>query len=173
MGVICESLPVALLKRGAELSPWSHLIGVRELRALHPLVNLVQSLLPFHGRHQLLHQLPAHVALVHVALPIHVGVHIDLRAADLRRTSNSYAISFPSKTPSGFKLYEKQVSEDIGVDIWVKHFHHYCVLTRHCINICVWPTSTCLRTSLRGSVADCISSEWKAPLTARGLALMK
>lgn len=169
MGVICESLPVALLKRGAELSPWSHLICVWELLALHPLVNLVQSLLPFHGQHQLLHQLPAHVALIHVALPVHVGVHIDLRAADLRRTSNSYAISFPSKIPSGFK----QVSEDNSVAIWVTHFHHYCILTHHFINICVWLTSTCLRTSLRGSVADCISSEWKAPLTGRGLALMK
>lgn len=34
-------------------------------------------------------------------------------------------------------------------------------------------TSTCLSTSLRGSVADSISSVWKAPLTGRGVALMK
>lgn len=33
-------------------------------------------------------------------------------------------------------------------------------------------TSTCLSTSLRGSVADSISSVWKAPLTGRGLVLM-
>ena len=35
-----------------------------------------------------------------------------------------------------------------------------------------WPTSTWWRTSLRGSVADFISSVWKAPLTGRGLVLM-
>lgn len=67
----------------------------------------------------------------------------------------------------------RQVGEDISVAIWVEHFHHYCILMRHFIHICVWLTSTCLRTSLRGSVADCISSEWKAPLTGRGLALIK
>lgn len=87
MGVACEGLPVALLQRGAELLSRSDLVGVRELLALHPLVDLVQGLLPLHGRHQLLHQLPAHVALVHVALPVHVGVHTDLRAADLERRS--------------------------------------------------------------------------------------
>lgn len=87
MGVVCEGLPVALLKRRAELLPWSHLVGVRELCALHPLVDLMQSLLPFHRRHQLLHELLAHVAVAHVALPIHIGVHTDLRPADLKKTS--------------------------------------------------------------------------------------
>lgn len=86
MGVICEGLPVALLKHGTKLLSWSDLVGVRELLALHPLVDLVQSLLPFHGRHQLLPQLLAHVAVAHVALPVHVGVHTDLRPADLKWT---------------------------------------------------------------------------------------
>lgn len=81
--VVCESLPVALLKCGAELSPRPDFVGVREPLALRPLVHFVQRLLPLHGRHQLLHQLPAHVALAHVAFTIHVGVHADLRTPDL------------------------------------------------------------------------------------------
>lgn len=85
MCIICEGLPVALLKYGAELLSRADLVGVRELLALRPLVDLVQSLLPLHRRHQLLHQLPAHVALAHVPLSIHVGVHVDLGTADLNR----------------------------------------------------------------------------------------
>lgn len=83
MCIICKGLPVALLKNGSELLPGAHLEGMRELLSLHPLVDLVQSLLPLHGRHQLLHQLPAHVFLGHVAFAVHVGVHFDLRDTDL------------------------------------------------------------------------------------------
>lgn len=83
MCIVYKGLPVTLLKRGAELLSRADLVGVRELVSLPPLVDLVQTLLPLHGRHQLLHQLPAHVALVHVALAVHVGVHVDLRTADL------------------------------------------------------------------------------------------
>lgn len=83
MSIIREGLPVTLLKHGSELLPRADLVGVRELLALRPLVDLVESLLPLHGRHQLLHQLPAHVALVHVALAIHVGVDVDLGTTDL------------------------------------------------------------------------------------------
>ena len=57
MCVRVEGLPVALLKRGAELLSGADLIGVRELFPLHPLEDLVQSLLPLDRRHQLLHQL--------------------------------------------------------------------------------------------------------------------
>lgn len=78
-----EGLPVAPLERGAELLPRTDLVRVRELRPLRPLEDLVQSLFPLHRRHQLLHQLPAHVALVHVALAVHVGVHVDLGATHL------------------------------------------------------------------------------------------
>lgn len=83
MCVRCERLPVTLLKHGTELLSRADLIGVRELGSLSPLVDLVQSLLPLHRRHQLLHQLPAHVARVHVALAVHIGVHVDLGTPDL------------------------------------------------------------------------------------------
>lgn len=56
---------------------------MRELLSLRSLEDLMQSLLPLHGRHQLLHQLSAHVAFVHVALSVHIGVHVDLRATNL------------------------------------------------------------------------------------------
>lgn len=81
-----EGLLVALLKRGAELPPRPDLEGAGELLSLRPLVDLVQGLLPLHRRHQLLHQLVAHVLLVHVALSIDVRVHVDLRPTDLRGT---------------------------------------------------------------------------------------
>lgn len=55
MCIIREGLPVTLLKRGAQLLSRADLVGVRESLALRPLVDLVQSLLPLHGRHQLLH----------------------------------------------------------------------------------------------------------------------
>lgn len=83
MFIIHEGLPVTLLQRGSELLPRADLVGVRELLPTRPLVHLVQRLLPLHRRHQLLHQLPADVALVHVALSIHVGVNTDLGTADL------------------------------------------------------------------------------------------
>lgn len=59
------------------------------------------------------------------------------------------------------------------MSICVKHFYQCCILTHYFMNMCVWLTSTCLSTSLKGSIADCISSEWKAPLTGRGLDLTK
>lgn len=83
MCIICKGLPVALMQSGSELLPGAHLEGLRELLSLQPLVDLVQSLLPLHRRHQLLYQLPAHVFLVHVAFAVHVGVHSDLRGTDL------------------------------------------------------------------------------------------
>lgn len=81
--IIFEGLPVTFLKCGTELLSRADLVGVRELLSLRPLVDLVEGLLPLHRRHHLLHQLPAHVALVHVALAVHVGVHVDLRTTDL------------------------------------------------------------------------------------------
>lgn len=83
MGVCFVSLPVALLQRGTQLPSRSDFVGVREILSLRPLVDLVESLLPFHGRHQLLNQLSAHVALVHVAFAIHVGVDADLGTSHL------------------------------------------------------------------------------------------
>lgn len=83
MCVCCEGLPVTPLKRSTELLSGSDLIGAGELLSLRPLVDLVQSLLPLHRQHQLLHKLSAHVALVHVAFPIHVGVHVNLRTLHL------------------------------------------------------------------------------------------
>lgn len=83
MGVRLVCLPVALLKRGAQLPSGSDLVGVWEMLSLCPLVDLVQGLLPFHGWHQLLNQLPAHVALVHVTFSIYVGVDADLRTSYL------------------------------------------------------------------------------------------
>lgn len=83
--VVGEGLPVALLKRGAQLLPRANLVGVREALPLRPLVDLVQRLLPLHGRRQLLRQLPPHVALAHVALSVHVGVDVDLGTTDLHR----------------------------------------------------------------------------------------
>lgn len=85
MCVRFEGLPVTLLKCGAELLSGADLVGVGELPSLCPLIDLVQSLLPLHRRHQLLHQLPAYVALIHVAFAVHVGVHVDLGATDLSR----------------------------------------------------------------------------------------
>lgn len=79
-----ESLPVAFLKRGAQLLPGPHLVGVRKALPLRPLVHLVQRLLPFDGRHHLPRQLPADVALAHVAFAVHVGVDADLGASHLK-----------------------------------------------------------------------------------------
>lgn len=76
--VALVGLHVALLQRGPQLLPGAHLVGVGEALTLGPLEHLVEGLLPLHWRHQLLGQLPAHVALMHVALGVHVGVHIDL-----------------------------------------------------------------------------------------------
>lgn len=84
MSVSLECLPVAFLQRGAELLSGSHLVGVWKTLPLRPLVDLVQSLLPFDGRHHLLRQLPADVALAHVAFAVHVGVDSDLRASHLK-----------------------------------------------------------------------------------------
>ena len=76
-------LHVTLVQRGTELLPRAELVGVGELVPLRPPVYLVQGLLPLHRRHQLRHQLPPHVARVHVALAVHVGVHVDLWTTDL------------------------------------------------------------------------------------------
>lgn len=83
--VVHKGLPVTLLECGTELLSGSDLVRVRELLALRPLVDLMQSLLPLYGRCQLLHQLPPNVVLVHVALSVHVGVNVDLGAADLHK----------------------------------------------------------------------------------------
>lgn len=83
MHIVRIGLPVTLLERGAKLLSRSDLVRVREPLALCPLIHLVQRLLPFHGRRQLLHQLSPNVALVHVPLSVHVGVHINLGPADL------------------------------------------------------------------------------------------
>lgn len=85
MCITCEGLPVTLLKCGAELLSRTDLVGVRERLARCPLVDLMQSLLPLHRRHQLLHQLPPHLALIHIPFSIHVGVHVDFWTADLNR----------------------------------------------------------------------------------------
>lgn len=84
-----KGLPVAPLKRSAELLSRADLVGVREPLPLHPLEDLMQSLLPLHRRHQLLHQLFAQVVFVHVALAVHIGVHVDLRTTNLNRKENS------------------------------------------------------------------------------------
>lgn len=85
MCVRFEGLPVAPLKHDAQLLSRADLVGVGEILSLHPLVDLVHGLLPLHGRHQLLHQLSAHVSLVHVALAVNVGVHVDVRTPHLSR----------------------------------------------------------------------------------------
>lgn len=110
MCIIFEGLPVTLLKRGTELLSRADLVGLRELLSLRPLVDLVQSLLPLHRRHQLLHQLPAHVALVHVAFAVHVGVHVDLRTTDL---NGREILVLHDKISQGVQLFKVLVKLEI------------------------------------------------------------